>query len=210
MFAHVLAAIDVSEVIGVCVLVISVLSWFVNVIQGNKPDGAPRANQKPKPKPKPPTGRSEIEALLQQLTGEQPKPQRREPPRPPKPQMPPERQRSKQKPTSTPQRTAAGKSTARPLSRGLEAPLPPAKLGDEVRSHHLANRVDAEVRQDITEPVNRDIQATVQHDLGDRIAPAKVTEKPVHPLVKVLRDRQGVRQAILLNEILQRPKSRRH
>ena len=70
MSSLMLGAINVSEIIGACVLVISVLSWFVNVIQGNTPDGKPRAQPQ---KQKPPSGRSEIEVLLQQLAGGKPK-----------------------------------------------------------------------------------------------------------------------------------------
>jgi hypothetical protein len=204
-------AVDFSEILGVCVLVITVLSWFVNVVKGNTPDGVPRAT--PKPKPKAQTGRSEIEALLQQLSGEKPKPERRESPKPPKPQPQPqpERGRSKPKPTAPSRSSSAGSATSRPFARVSESHLPSSNLGSDVRSHHLGNRVDAEVRHDVSEPVRKDIRAAVQHDLGNRIAPAAaVADKPVHPLVKILRDPDGVRQAIILNEILQRPKSRRH
>jgi len=197
MFPPVLGAVDVSQIIGISVLVITVLSWFVNVIQGNTPDGAPR-QQKPKQ-----TARNEIENLLQELSGDKRKPkaeqreQQARPARPPaeraKPKPKPQQQRPGGPPPYTPSR-----STSRPT----DAKLPSANLGGGVRSHHLANQIDAGVKQEITTPV--------QHDLGNPIAAAApVQERPVHPLVKVLRDPNGVRQAILLNEILQRPKSAR-
>lgn len=87
MISLTLAGIEVHQIIGISVLVITVLSWFVNYIQGNTPDGVPR--QQPRPNPKPQTGRSEIEELLQELSGAKRRPkseQREQPPRPPKPQ----------------------------------------------------------------------------------------------------------------------------
>lgn len=198
MFSPVVAAVDVSQIIGVCVLVISVLSWFVNVIKGNTPDGTPQEKKKPKRQ----SGRSEIEALLEQLSGEKtkPKPQRRESPKP-KPQPPQGRAKVPPKPPMT----RPGLSQSSP--RVADTHLSSSNLGSEVRSHHLGNRIEATVRHDITSPVQQDIQDSVQHDLGNRIAAALPNQpKAVHPLVKVLRDPHGVRQAILLNEILQRPK----
>ena len=45
MLPNLVAAVDVGQIIGLVVLVISVLSWLVNVIKGNTPDGVPRAKQ---------------------------------------------------------------------------------------------------------------------------------------------------------------------
>lgn len=201
--------IDVSQIIGLCVLVISFLSWFVNLIQGNKPQGGVRPKpQKPQSKPV----QSDIETLLQQLTGEKPKPKpaRREQtqtapsPRPPKPP----RDRGKNSPaTTSPRNPSPGKTAARtvPAIPAIlaDSPLVASQIGSEVRSQHLGNRVDT--------AVNRDITAAVQHDLGKDIAViGRANSEPIHPLVKVLRDPGGVRQALILNEILQRPKGLRN
>ena len=200
MFYSILSAvnIDVSQVIGLCVLVVSVLSWFVNIIQGNTPDGVPRPKQQ-NPKPRP--ARSEIEALLEQVTGDKQKQARREQqnqaPRPPRPQQ----ERPKNNGRSTSPRP--GIQPAKQAARIADTHLADSNLGNEVRSHHMGNRVDAAVQKEIT--------AAVQHDLGNRIAAAKPPqEQSIHPLVKVLRDPNGIRQAILLNEILQRPKAKRN
>ena len=204
MFYSVLSAvnIDVSQVIGLCVFVISVLSWFINIIKGNTPEGAPRPNPQ---KPKPPAARSEIEVLLEQVAGDRQKPIRREQqpqsPRPPKPQQ--------QRPTNVARSTSPrpgmqpAKTAVKQPARISETHLASSNLGSEVRSHHIGNRVDAAVQKEIT--------AAVHHDLGNRIAAAQPPqEQSIHPLVKVLRDPNGIRQAILLNEILQRPKARRN
>lgn len=206
MFSTVLAAVDISQVIGVCVLVISFLSWFVNVIKGNTPDGVPKSKSKPQ------SGRSEIEALLQQLSGEKPKPkpERRE-------SQKPERRDSSQSRPPSPQDRGKNKSklpvprpsTSRPTPRVADTHLGNSNLGSDVRSHRLGNRVEATVKQDITSSVQQDIQDAVQRDLGNGMAALPVREKAVHPLVSVLRDPNGVRQAVLLNEILQSPRGKR-
>jgi type IV secretory pathway VirB10-like protein len=202
MIPAILADVDVRQIIGIIVLVISVLSWFVNVIQGNTPDGNPRQK-----KPKPQSDSSEIERLLKELTKDKNKPRQEQErkPQPPRPPKPPE-ERSRQKPNPQKQRqdAQAEKASKRAAARVAESNLPRSDLGAAVRTHHLSNRVEASVEKDIS--------SAVQADLG-KIAPATgfvtVPERQVHPLVKVLRDPGGVRQAILLNEILQPPKSMR-
>ncbi len=190
--------VNFNEVVAIVVLVISVLSWIINVIQGKTPDGTPRP-QKPKT---PQTGRSEIEELLQELTSDQRKPkpeQRKESSPPPKPPA----SRSRSKPKAAPQRPGGPPPyTSSRQNAPLIEPKKPKNatpsLGESVRSQHMSNRVEA--------AVEHDINATVQHDLGNRIAPASATrEATVHPLIQSLRDPNGVRQAIMLNEILQRP-----
>jgi hypothetical protein len=167
----------------------------VNYIQGNTPDGAPR---QPRPKPKP-TGRSEIEELLQELSGERRRP-KAEQPRPQKPQ--PERAKAKPKP-APPSRTAnlSPKVETRSLPR-VASGLPSPNLGESIRTHQLGNQIDVAVQKEIV--------TAVQQDLGRATATLGGSqERPVHPLVKLLRDPNGVRQAVMLNEILQRPKSTR-
>jgi glucuronate isomerase len=73
--------------------------------------------------------------------------------------------------------------------------------------------IDARVEQDIGEGVRRDIDSRIQKDLGtnlglDTTLAVRRTET-VHPLIQALRNPQGVRQAILMAEILNRPKSMR-
>ena len=65
-----------------------------------------------------------------------------------------------------------------------------------------ANRIGAAVEQDIDSSVRRDLRPDATSDALHRAG-------NIHPLANALRDPQGVRQAILLNEILRRPKSLR-
>ena len=203
MFSLILSAVpDISQVIGLCVLVISVLSWFINIVQGNTPDGVPRAKQK---NPKPPSARSELEVLLDPITDSKKKQvgpeQQVQASRPPRPQQ--ERPKNVARQNTARTGSQSPKSAARQPTRVADMHLASSNLGNEVRSHQMGNRVDAAVQQEIT--------AAVQHDLGNRIAAAMPAQEPaMHPLIKVLRDPNGIRQAILLNEILQRPKAKRH
>jgi hypothetical protein len=207
MFSLVLAAVDLGQVVWLCVVVISIISWIIKQVQGVAPD----ARNKPQ-QGKPKQGRSEIEVLLEQLGVEKKKPkaERREPPKPPRTQAPLEKGKAKSKPT--PQRTGSASSLAgpRPGQRVAETHLATSQVGSELRSQRMPNRVEAEVQRDITSAVQRDIQVAVERDFSGQMTPEimrSTQEKAVHPLVKVLRDPNGMRQAVLLNEILQRPKS---
>lgn len=193
MIPLVLSAVEIHQIVGISLLVITVLSWFVNWIQGNTPDGNPRPQ---KAKPKPPTARSEIEALLSELTGDKRKPkpeQKEQPPRPAKNLA----ERPRAKPKTAPQRPGGPPpyTPSRPTTRPVEVKLPTANLGDSVRTSQLGNQIEASVQKDIV--------AAVQSDLSSRPSVTS-PERPVHPLIKLLRDPNGARQAILLSEVLQR------
>ncbi len=205
MFPLLAAKFDFTEVFGTIVLVISVLGWFVNVIQSNSANAAARPKN-PNPKPQQ-TGRSEIETLLKELTGDKRKPKSEATPEakkvPSQPRQSKPQNERRQKPNQAGSRGAQKPPVpARSMPRSTEATLPSAHLGDGIRTHQLGNRVDAAVQKEIT--------ATVQQDLGKGLAVPALTVLPVHPLVAVLQNPQGVRQAILLNEVLQRPKGLRH
>ena len=206
MFPVLVAAVDVGQIIGLVVLVISVLSWFVNVIKGNTPDGVPRAKQQV-------SDRSEIDEFLQQLQIGKPVP-RQDQQRPvARDEManrkpPIEAKRPLEKRAKKPPAISRQSSGTQGLPRVADMHLSESKLGDSLRRSSFGNRVDAVVQRDITDAVRQDIQDAVQHDLGNRImAAAPMAEKKPHPLVSILRNPDGVRQAILLNEVLQRPRS---
>jgi hypothetical protein len=197
MNSLILARVDLHAIFGIVVLVVTVLGWFVNFVQGNNPDGNPR---QPRPKPKPQNGRNEIEELLQELSGNKRKPR-------PEPREQPSRQAkppvARSKPKQPPQKPVATPISplSRPLGRGGEPTFASANLGQSIRSHQLPNQIDAAVQKEIV--------SAVSSDLGTSAPLQPLPTGPVHPLVKVLRDPSGVRQAVLLNEILQRPKSLR-
>ena len=194
---------DFGNIVVVIIFVISILSGIINLIQGNKPDGTPRVKQPSKSPP-------DIDNLLRQLMGEQPKPkQEPKPPRPPKRQnQQPERARSKPNPALErpamarapipPRQTNQNRPSASTIET-REAKRPASNLGESVRSHHLGNRVE--------QSVEKDISKAVASDLGrSSMGVQSIPEEPLHPLVSIIRDPQGIRQAMLLNEVLKRPK----
>lgn len=194
---------DFGNIVVVIIFVISILSGIINLIQGNKPDGTPRVKQPPKSPP-------DIDDLLRQLMGEKPKAKQE-----PKPPKPPKRQaqqadRGRSKPNPALERPAMARAPIPPRQTSQtrqsvatidarDATLPTSSLGQSVRSHHLGNRVD--------QSVEKDISKAVVADLGNSpLAVPSIPDQPLHPLVSVLRDPQGIRQAVLLNEILKKPK----
>ena len=198
-------AIGISQIIGLIIFTVSVLSWFVNIIQGNQQNRAPR----PKDRPRDPA-QSELEKFLQEVVGNKGQPEKRRPATPPVPQQKQSRAANdkrggKAKPQQ--QRPVKTESASqRPGERAAASHLQTSALGQGVRSHlhdHMEpNRIGAAVQQDIDSAVRQDLGSDATSDAVTRAG-------NIHPLAKALRDPQGVRQAILLNEILSRPKSLR-
>ena len=198
-------AIGISQIIGLVIFTVSVLSWFVNLVQGDKPKGAPR----PKNRPRDPV-QSELEKFLQEVVGGKGQPEKKRPNPPPVPQQKQPRAANEKKggksKSQQPRPTKTETASQRPGERAAASHLQTSALGQGVRSHlrdHMEpNRIGAAVQQDIDSAVRNDLGSDATSDAVHRAG-------NIHPLAKALRDPQGVRQAILLNEILSRPKSLR-
>ena len=191
-------ALDPGSVVATIIFTISIISYFYSAIQGIS---ANAAKNKPQKKEGP---RSDLENLLNQFLGDQKKTQQgkseRQQQRPPKP--PGNRSQSKQNPANKRPAEQQKPVQSRKVIKTSEPTLPTAQLGQGVRTHHLGNRVNEAVEKEIVEKV--------KSDLGDSYsAVAGRSGADVHPLVKAIRDPEGIRQAILLNEILMPPRSRR-
>ena len=206
--SFIVLALGEGVILGI-VLIISLISWIVNLVQGaNKP--------KPKPgnRPRPNQGQSELERFLKEVVGGKPEPEpEKKRPAPPKPARPVVEKKPKPKPQAqrpvTPPRPAAAD---RPGARLAQTHLAATTMGDGVRNHvssHLEpHNVDAKVKRDVESAVQRDIDDAVRRDIGsDRTTSA--SQRPIHPLIQVLRNPEGVRQAVMMTEILNRPKSMR-
>jgi len=80
-----------------------------------------------------------------------------------------------------------------------------------VATHLETRNVDAQVQRDVDAAVQRDINSNVERDVGTNLGKdsTRTTQRAesVHPMIQLLRNPQGVRQAILMSEILKRPKS---
>lgn len=195
-----------GSIVFVIVLVISVISWLVNLVQGNNPKGV-----KPKQRPRPDQGQSDLEKFLQEVVGNKPQPQQ-EKPRPPKPPRPQGQKKAKSK-SPAQQRPAAVQAPVameRPGARMQQTHLATAGLGDHFRNSSIDQRsIDSVVKKDIDGTVRRDIDDAVQRDIGADGTLSSIQRAPVHPLIHAMRSPGGVRQAIVMAEILGRPKSLR-
>lgn len=220
-------AIAEGSVVMTIVLVISVISWIVNLIQGNNPKGGKPAKPAGEANPQ-----SELERFLQEVVGAKPapEPEKKRPPQQkparaadkrtnkPKQQRPPASQRP-----ANPQRPAASQRPAadRPGARLAQSHLAPmAGAGEGTRSFapgSLATPnlgslrgVDAGTSAPIREGgLRQGIGSSIERDMGVDGTTISVQRASVHPLIQALRNPQGVRQAIVLSEILNRPRSLR-
>jgi len=197
----VIADIEIGQLIGLAVVVISFLSWFVKQLKGgDAPGGQAPPARPPADKPL----RSEIEVFLKELTkGEEPKRRPQQPPqRKPAPaKAKTEKARKPRPPEPAPQ----SGSRKRPGSQLEQKHLATSQLGQGLRSHlneyMTQDRVTAEAQQFIGDRVDQ----AVEKDLGQMTAAAIPRSKSQHPLLALLAQPGGVRQALIMNELLQKP-----
>ena len=217
MLIHPLLAFDGGAVGVIVFLVISFVSWIMNTIQASKQQQEARERQEARRRRRQqgaaqgggePQGRgggqprvqSEIEAFLEEVTGQKQQPAKRPQPPRPKPQRP-NPQRAKATPPRLP------KSTAK------QPPKPkPAQLGSGVQQHvstYMSDRIGEQVEQDIAGYVDQHINQHVSEHIGaetmtdDTVKSAKGNQAAAS-IRDMLKDGDGVRRAILVNEILKR------
>ena len=197
---------DVSEWIGLAVLVLSFLGWIVNAIKGNQAEGVPK---QPRPKPQRDL-RAELEVFLEELQTGKPaakpevvKPQAERPKPVPAVAKKPQKQRPDKKPQGKPAPKTLVQPTVKPSAVGggvrehVAAYMTPDRVGAHAQEHVGQHRIDDAVAKDLA-------GGTVA-----AVTPVGVLHATPHPLLQVLSSRDGVRQAILLQEILQRPRALR-
>lgn len=221
-----LAAVDLGPIITVAIMLISFIGWLSNVINGANKGKGP---QPPRPQPKPRDRRvqDEIEAFLKEVTGQQqaprpladpeverrvampsrdpeaapvrPAPRSKKTPKPPKPKAAPGSNPQRGTPGSTfDQRRLAGKA-------------------DVSQSQSLAGRMAERDVAAAARSTVQSVQPSVSHHFGTFTAENSTgrqaanetlrrAETPASELLKRLRTPGGVRQAIILSEILNRPR----
>lgn len=198
-----LLAFDLDrEVIGIIAFVIWILGMIIRAVKSNQDTAAatkpPRAGE---------PARTEIETFLDEISGKSPK---RAPAKANSPKRPPMAKGKKLKSLEPVGKTEA---SAKPRVSLANQHLPTSNLGAGLRNHVSsflqADRVATEVERDLPNRIAQEVNA----DLGPRqlTSPTAAIAKPVavHPLIRLLRDQQGVRQAIALQEILQKPRALR-
>lgn len=192
-------AIDVGQLIGLAVLVISIISWLVNLVKGdgnNAPAGKRAAPQKDL--------RSEIEVFLEELNKP---PVRKEAPPPPRPapkRAPAQQQQQKAKPQQ--------KKRAEPINKRPVAsePRQTSSLGAGVRQHVAEHLVAGQVTANAQQHIGHRIEESVTHDLGTSSSNLHMERNAsVHPLYTLLSQPGGMRQAMLVHELLQKPRALR-
>lgn len=192
------------EVIGIIAFVIWILGMIIRAVKNNQE----QAQAPPRPKPVPDTRRMEIETFLEEIAGGAPN---RPPVRPNPPKRPPVAKSGKK--GAKPQPSAKSAAPNKPRVAMSEQHLAKADLGSGLRSHLSAymqpDRMAAEVQKDLPNRIAKEVQA----DLGparstSSIAPTSGVAA-VHPLMSMLREPQQVRHAIVLQEILQKPRALR-
>lgn len=215
---------DLEGVVAVLFAVISIGAAIVNAVGGKKEP--PRRNPG---RPKDNKVRKEIEEFLEQQSGR--KPQRREeilvedvelveerpsprpqPPRQKKPQpqrQKPTAQKPPQKPASTPRPVIAPTQVTK---RG-EAPLGSKDMGTGLREHVTATmgeRIAAQAQRDLPHLTSQ-VSEKVREDLGTFSVSGKeaAPSSKTSPLIQMLRNPQSARHAVIIAEVLGRPKALR-
>lgn len=205
-----LIALDLDAIVWVIVVVIWFLGFLVKIIKGGAKGGA-KANVRRADGQR---VRTEIESFLEEISAKQTKrPPEKPVPQPPARSRPPVAKTSKKSttPSKAPRAEGDSKKSQRQVGKLSDKHLSSSNLGQGVRSHVTAFVQSETIAASVQEDLKDKISAEVQADLGQRpsISQPVSSSRSVHPLITFLRSPQGVRQAIIMQEVLQRPKTLR-
>lgn len=207
----VLIAVDIGTVFTAVFLIVLFLGWVLQAVQNQKEGGGPRQpgrqrpNQ-PRQRPNQPRQRlrddrvaSEIDAFLREVNSSRGNVDEEDEPLIEVVREPTRRPRRRQPEPAPPRPPATRSQRGRPVTTGpSDIESHAAELGSGLRSH---------VQSYMADHLEQDVDA----HLGDRAAEMPVeivvAQPEVHPLVARLRDPQGARNAILLAEVLTRPRT---
>lgn len=201
-------AIDPGAIITIVVILISIIGWLINFLNEKAREQQPRRmNPRPGqagagPRRGEDRFQAEIDQFLQQVGGRR-KPNRQRPQAEPiEIEVVPEYELAERERRQRRQRK---------LSSIEDRHVESGTLGAGLRTH-----VAADMRNTIDERVRRDITDSVEDDLGlptgrSESAGTQPAAPQINPgeIVAMLRDRDGVRKAIIVNEILRRRVPRR-
>ncbi len=206
---------DIGGLIAVGFLIISFIGWLSNLISGQKPPAPQRRRplpnrdrriqdeidaflkeavqgRKPRRKRRPPSGRAEILSADEIEIVEEPRTHRPAPP------------------SAKPQHKPVGT---------LKPKVKPHDLAQNVQSHfksHMSERIDQIVESHLSHEVDKSVTEHLGVFTGEKTTAriraretTRIRKGPAAALVEAMRSKQGVRQAILFNEILSPPLARR-
>ncbi len=190
------------------IVFIAVVSGIISSLKQSfaKNDGAKPLNPTPQDR-----GQSEIEAFLTGVnSGSQTAPQRPQPPRP-QPQRPVQQPANRQKPK--PQRTTTS-SDSQQTAKSQKAKRAGSGVAEHVESY-IGDHVRSHINRDVENFVKNDIDERVKSHLGSQssqpveMSASDTGSKAAEDLLKTLKTPAGVRQAMILNEILSKPRALR-
>ncbi len=188
---------DATTVVGLLVLIFTVVGWLVNLANSQNNPPPPPQNRPRPPRPRRDRVQNEIDIFLKEVRGQKPEddivveslppePRRRggapPPPVVPRPEAPP----------APRQRGRLGH-----ISSHMDS-----HVGETLASHHLESHVG--------EP--RPVLEVLEVDAAAQMAamPSRgAANKTPLPMLALLRDKQGIRHAMIVNEVLSKPKSLR-
>lgn len=224
----------VQELIALVFVLVSVIGWIIRQVQGNNQQMPPPVQRPGRRRDE--RVNDEIDSFLQQINRNPDQPKPAEQPRPanrPKPPGNRNQAAASQRPAARPpQQQPAPAQSRRVREENAERSLAAsAGLGGSLTQHvreHMAERVAKEAQRD----VGQDVKESVQKHMGPMVRtsqgstnPARVTTEELFAvkgpgpsmdgcctgpraenLKKMLRNPESIRQAIIIQEILNRPK----
>lgn len=208
----------VDDVIGIVFVLVAFIGWIVNLIsgKGQAQGGKPR----PPARPRDEKLQKEIDIFLEEVGGQKNKPAPQRPAAQPSRPAPAGAAKAKRKklPTAVSVETAPQPAKRRvpgsdmatraaPVSKDLGSGVR-AHLAEHMESHKLGEGVAQHLKHRVSESVAEHLGSfSVAPTAGQVSADAAVAR--AHEVVKLLKSHATVKQAILLNTILQPPPGRR-
>jgi hypothetical protein len=207
----------VGQAITVAFVVISLIGWIINLVNAQAKPAAPNRGNKPA-RPRSERVQSEIEQFMRDQAERRKGAEQQPQARPPEPKRP------------APRRTAPQPARAqRQPQRVAPAPEPkPARPGESIAERksigsrdlgkglreHVRTTMQERVQSGASQHLTHSIDQSVSQHLGTFSGQASKAEAAPHEtrilaagdILALLRTREGMRQAFILNEILQRPK----
>lgn len=182
---------DAGFIVGLLVLIFTVVGWLVNIANAqNQPPPPPQKRPPRPPRPKRERVQNEIDIFLKEVRGDT--------------VIDEDDVVLESVPQTTRQRPGLEAQSEEEGSRsrlGKMAPHLESHVGEHLASHHLESHVgEPQPKRESPDP-----RAT-----GEMLAiQGKTAKSTPLPIAGLLKNREGIRQAIMVNEILSKPKALR-
>lgn len=199
LFPQPLFAADGSWIVGLLVIIFTVVGWLVNLANSQqKPVAKQGQPQRPR-RPQRERVKNEIDIFLKEVRGEAPQEDDIV-----VESLPPDASRRRSRSTPPPPRQPAPPEAQRGRL-GRVASHVESHVGETLATHHLESHIGEREPQATPETKN-------PRAMGEMMAmqtKGQSTKTAPLPILGMLNNREGIRQAILVNEILSKPKALR-